>query len=333
MSDSDNKGMTVAPLPTDLMKKIIHAAGHGTCPIDTNGDGHDDMDVSVYEFFKHMAENPDLYTEAWEAVLGDIGLGAVESTVGYGAIALAGPLAPFVALASVIAAPFFGKNRIGTLVLANETDGAMRKKEVFQDCGWQSGHPVYKEVDPETGAELSSNPDVIPARQKFGSGQTLSGVGLYRFEKNLDLVIGFYGTSGAISFTFDDPKIKNDMAIGWEVPETGSPYYSATNDLSKYASLEDFWSKTIDERASGEGEHPAYAYSRKGYTAAELKGLERWGISGPYAPEGPAVLINEKEREYPDDPNDNDMIFTAVFFNERPGDDYFDLTKTSKSDA
>lgn len=283
--------MPVSLLPWDIFTTLLNASasgGGGVCQlIKYDGSFPPVVSVSTYKYLEELAKRPDLYGAAWKQALISVGVGAAGSTVGMGTLILAtGPLAPFTALAAAIAAPFFGGNRLATLIVCNNTVGDMKMAEIYQDCGVQTGRPVFADVDIETGSTRSTNPDLIPGKAQIVPGLVQGGVGMYRFEKNLDMGIGFYGTGGAISWTFTDPTVSTTMAFSWLVPETGDPGYGVTADLNKYASLQDFYEKTAGAR------------ERETYDSAR-SGRKRLTIN-----------VGVASREYPDKITPQDLCFT-----------------------
>jgi hypothetical protein len=178
----------------------------------------------------------------------------------YGVIAAAGgvavlsltPLGPFVwaaAIATAFGAPSLTDPRVCTLVILNGLNGTLSRDDEMFDCGSETHYPAI--VDP-SGKSGATNPHEIAGQTKvdFGSGpETLYGLSFYRFENKRVLGIGFYGTGGAIAFKSSDPRTKGKvMAISWLVPESGDRGCCVTSDLSKWASLSDFYYKTADTR-------------------------------------------------------------------------------------
>ena len=254
------------------------------CPIDKE-DGSPPLLVSSYKYLEELSSNPDKYGAGWKQALISAGVGVAGSTVGLGTlIAVTGPLAPFTAIAAAIAAPFFGSGRVATLVVCNATEGDMKMAEIYQECGVQTARPVYADVDIDTGSTIATKPDTIPGMTQIVPGLLQAGVAMYRFEKNLDMGIGFYGTGGAISWTFTDPKVSTTMALAWLVPQSGSPGLGVTANLAKYASLEDFYWKT--------------AGARKVVTIDRLGGADV------------RIKATAVAREYPDNIDSDDLVFT-----------------------
>lgn len=282
---------TITDMPVSLLpfepyfSDLLRAAGGALyCPLD-KGDGSAPVSVSSYRYLEELAKQPDLYGAAWKQALASASVGVAGSTVGFGALVLAtGPLAPFAAIGAAIAAPLFGANRLATLVVCNATQGDMKMAEIYQDCGVQTGRPVYADVDVDTGSTRSTTPDSIPGYTMIVPGLLQAGVGMYRFEKNLDMGIGFYGTGGAISWTLSDPRATTTMAFAWLVPETGKPGMAVTADLGKYASLQDFYEKTAGTRI-------VQTRDKGGNPQATIKATG--------AP-----------RRYPDSENMDDIVFT-----------------------
>lgn len=254
--------------------------------------------VSSMVYLQELAKDPTKGSPDWQKALVAVGTGAAASTVGLGAlIAASGPLAPFAAVGLGVGSVFLGKNRVCTLLIANDTTGDLVKEGLFIQHGIQSGRPVIMEYNEDTGRSSAMSPDTIPGME-FLEGfpeegipdMWLGGLGMYRFEKDLSLVIGWYGTAGAISFRSSDPKTKGLVyAISWLVPETGKPAFAVTADLNgKYDSLEDFYEKTAGERKSDNldtGKH-------RGKRTTRIRGS----------------MIH---RDYPDTENENDLLLTA----------------------
>lgn len=278
MADISDMPATQVPI-TGVFEKFVDAAKYSVCEVDG-------VQMSSYRFMEDMASNPDKYTAEWKQALLVAGIGTVGGTVGLGAvIAATGPFAPITLIGSMIAAPFFGGNRACTIVIANGLMGNLTKSEIYQDCGIQTGKTVYSETDPETGVVQSRKADVIPGVNADVPEFPMAGVGMYRFEKDRSLLIGFYGTGGAISFSTDDPKYSSKkIAIAWLVPETGKPAFAVTGDLSKYQSLQAFYDKTAGARTSD----------------------NRSFISG-----APSVYGSMSFRRYPDEQNVNDLVLTV----------------------
>jgi hypothetical protein len=161
----------------------------------------------------------------------------------------------------------------------------MKLLDTFQDCGVQTARPSYAAVDPDTGNTLSSSPDTIPGLTTQIPGLVQLGIGMYRFEKNLDMGIGFYGTGGAISFTCSDPDIRHTMALSWLVPETGNLGIGVTDNINKYKTLEDFYNQT--------------AGARKVVTSEDSPG--RGKIWGSAVPRGFPEVVDKK-----------DLVFTVL---------------------
>ena len=208
--------------------------------------------VSAYRYLEELAKDPSKGSEKWKTALMGAGIGAGASTLGFGTlVAATGPLAPFAAIGLGLGSQIFGNNRACTLLIGNERDGDLVKHDLYIDCGIQTGRPVYEEEDLDTGRTVATNKDTIPGLEDYGDGYVFCGLGMYRFEKDLSLILGFYGTGGAISFRCTDPKVKNKiLAISWLVPETGKPAFGVCADLGKYDSLEDFYDKTAGARKS-----------------------------------------------------------------------------------
>lgn len=275
MADISDMPATQVPI-TGVFEKIVDAAKYSVCEVDG-------VQMSSYRFMEDMANNPDKYTAEWKQALMVGGMGAVGATVGGAAVMLAG--GPITLIAGMIAAPFFGGNRACTLVIANGLMGNLTKSEIYQDCGIQTGKTVYSETDPETGVVQSRKADVIPGVNIDMPEFPMAGIGMYRFEKDRSLLIGFYGTGGAISFTTDDPKYNQmKIAVAWLVPETGRPAFAVTGDLSKYQSLKAFYDKTAGNRDS---------------TNRDL-------TSGR-----PSVYASMVFRRYPEEQNVNDLVLTV----------------------
>ncbi len=273
-------------LPMSLFNVMADGAYNGYCMLDKL-DGSVPIKVSSYKFMEELATNPQMQGDAWKQALDLAGV-TVGAIVGYGSlIAVTGPFAPFTALAAVIAAPFFGANRMSTIIVCNKTEGTMTLHETFQDCGVQTAKPVYSEIDPGTGSTISSQADTIPGLVQIIPGLRQAGVGLWRFEKNLDWGLGFYGTGGAISWTFTSAYIKTTMAFAWLVPESGDLGCFATTDLSKYASLSDFYYKTADKRGANANR-------------------------GEGAPQEPRIVFSLGARRYPDNNDTQDAVFTIL---------------------
>jgi hypothetical protein len=156
-------------------------------------------------------------------------------------------LAPVAAVASIFAVPILSKNRVCTIVIANALQGSLVRKDHYYNCGFESAHPAI--VDPDDGSESNAHTiEGLLTLPPSVSPEPLFGVGAYRFEKDLSLGIGFYGTGGAISFTSSDPATNGKvMAISWLVPENGNPGCGVTADLSAYKNLEDFYMQTADK--------------------------------------------------------------------------------------
>lgn len=259
----------------DVFMNFVRAAKDAVCTVDG-------VNMSSYRFMEDMATNPDKYTAEWKQALLVGGIGGVGSTVALSAVLLAG--GPLTLIGAMVAAPFFGGNRACTIVIANALGGKLTKSEIHQNCGVQTGQPVFSETNDETGVTLSTNPDVIPGFNASIPGFLMAGVGMYRFEKDLSLVIGFYGTGGAISFTADTPKFPQKIAIAWLVPETGDPHFAVTGNLSQYGSLQAFYDKT-----AGAGVNDNRSF---------VDGCAR-------------VYGSLMYRRYPDEQNINDLVLTV----------------------
>ena len=271
-------------LPLTLFKTLSDAASLGFCRLDKM-DGSQPIKVSSYKFLEELSTNPALQAEWWKMTLVDSGIG-LTALAGMGAlVAVTGPFAPFTALGAMIAAPFFGGNRIATLIVCNGTGGDMVLKDIYQDCGVQTARPVYSERNPTTDSVIATKPNTIPGRVELLPGLKQAGIGIYRFEKNLDWGLGFYGTGGAISWSFGDAKIGTTMAAAWLTPEKGDLGWAVTADLSQYSSLQDFYEKTAD-------------------TGAKRR-LASDGKTG-----GPSIRIGPSPRNRPDDDNWNDAVYT-----------------------
>jgi hypothetical protein len=285
---------TINDMPVSLMPfdpffgNLLSAAGSGVyCPLD-KGDGSAPIAVSSYKYLEELVQNPQLGADWWKGLLVAEATAAAGATVAWAPlVAVSGPLAPFAAIAAVIAVPLLGANRIATLVVCNPTQGDMKMSEIFQDCGVQTGRPVYADVDLDTGSTRSTKPDLIPGMTQIVPGLVQGGVGMYRFEKDLDLGLGFYGTGGAVSWTFTDPVMTTTMALAWLVPETGDPGLGVTADLGKYSSLEDFYNKT--------------AGARKVVNRDYAKGSDGRDIK---------IKSNGVPRQYPDNSDMQDIVFT-----------------------
>lgn len=289
MSQSIND-TPVALLPWDLFTTLLDAAGSagGLCMLKTDDGSPSGMIVSSYKFLEEIASKPEVYGEWWKSALISAGVVAGGNTVGFLALSMAtGPLAPFTAIAAAIAAPFFGANRMATLIVCNATQGDIKMSEVYQDCGVQTARPVYSDTDIDTGSVRATKPDVIPGITQLVPGLLQGGIGMYRFEKNLDMGIGFYGTGGAISWTCSDPDVHTTMAFSWLVPETGDMGMSVTADLSKYSSLQDFYEKTAGARKT-----------------------DRISRANGAPGKDPRIKCSAMLRGFPDSPVANDMCFT-----------------------
>lgn len=249
-------------------------------------------------YLAELAKNPSKGSPEWQKALVATSVGVGASTVGFGAlIAATGPLAPFAAIGLGVGSVFFGKNRVCTMLIANATMGDLVKDGLHIDAGVQTGRPVIEQEDWDTGRVTATKPDTIPGIQnikgdeEFGiPDMILGGLGMYRFEKDLSMVIGFYGTGGAIVFRSTDPAMRNKrFAVSWLVPETGKAGFGVTADLDgDYASLEDFYDKTAGARTVKNkdwGKH-------RGKTVSTIQ----------------ASLIH---RAYPDTENDGDLLLTV----------------------
>lgn len=278
MADISDMPATQVPV-TGVFEKFADAAKNFVCVVDG-------VEMSSYRFMEDMANNPEKYTAEWKQALLVAGIGAAANSAGFLALlAGSGPLAPLTLIGSMIAAPFFGGNRACTIIIANGLMGNLKKSEIYQDCGVQTGRPVYSETDPESGVVQSTNADVVPGVNADIPEFPMAGVGMYRFEKDRSLVIGFYGTGGAISFTTDDPMYSNKkIAVAWLVPETGKPAFAVTGDLSTYQSLQAFYDKTAGKRES----------SNRDLTDGR-----------------PGVYASMAFRRYPDEQNINDLVLTV----------------------
>lgn len=279
MADISDMPATQVPV-TGVFEKFADAAKNFVCVVDG-------VEMSSYRFMEDMANNPEKYTAEWKQALLVAGIGAAANSAGFLALlAGSGPLAPLTLIGSMIAAPFFGGNRACTIIIANGLMGNLKKSEIYQDCGVQTGQPVFSETDPESGVVQSTSADVIPGVNYDNPDFILAGVGMYRFEKDRSLLIGFYGTGGAISFTTDDPRYNQKIAIAWLVPETGKPAVAVTGDLSKYQSLQAFYDQTAGKRDS----------------------TKRNDLTGGR----PKVQASMAFRRYPDEKNANDMVLTVL---------------------
>jgi hypothetical protein len=278
MADISDMPATQVPFK-DVFEKFVDAAKYSVCEVDG-------VQMSSYRFMEDMASNPDKYTAEWKQALLVAGVGVAGGAASITALSLAtGPLAPITLIGAMIATPFFGGNRACTITIANGLMGNLTKSEIYQDCGVQTGRPVYSETDPETGVVQSTNADVIPGVNIETPEFPMAGVGMYRFEKDRSLLIGFYGTGGAISFTTDDPKYKNKkIAIAWLVPESGKPAFAVTGDLSKFQSLKAFYDKMDANRDSTNRDFPSGA---------------------------PSVYASLVFRRYPDEQNVHDLVMTV----------------------
>lgn len=293
-------------LPTKEYRQILSASRHGVINMGKRSimvpfgpPMEYDYIVSAYTYMSELAKNPSLGSPEWQKALVGVATGVGASTLGMGTlIAATGPLAPFAAIGLGIGSQFLGKNRVCSILVANATYGDLIKEAIHIDSGIQTGRPVIEEEDPDTGRVSSTKPDTIPGVEYIEGApeydipsMELGGLGMYRFEKDLSLFVGFYGTAGAISFYSKDPKLKgNRIAVGWDIREFGDKnYVSVSADLyGEYKSLEDFFDKTIGKEKSNlksSGKH-------KGKT-----------VSRAYA-----SLIH---REYPNTENDNDLLLTV----------------------
>jgi hypothetical protein len=176
--------------------------------------------------------------------------GVITGAVGTAALLLtpAGPLVGVAAIAAAFGAPSFTGPRVCTLVIANGLSGSLTRSDLTFDCGLETHYPAV--VDPKDITKFEQT-HVISGEVTLPMSPPVSlyGVGFYRFENKRALGIGFYGTGGAIAFTSDDPRTQGAvMAVAWLVPETGARGFAVTSDLSRYASLSDFYYKTADLR-------------------------------------------------------------------------------------
>lgn len=248
-------------LPREDFAHVIEASKTGTCTLDGTK-------MSVDRFMAELAKNPAKGSPEWQRGLAAAGAVAAGTSVGFfPLLAATGPLAPF-AVVGLGASYLLGSNRICRLVIGNETDGDLIKHDLYLDCGKQTGRPVFEEMDAETGRMAASKTDVIPGRMNWGDGFETCGMGMYRFEKNLDLVIGVFGTSGAISFTSSDPAIDKVFAVAWNVPEHGMAAVAVCENLRLFENLQDFYEKSIKK---GGPSASAVAKDKAGKPVAEIR--------------------------------------------------------------
>jgi hypothetical protein len=247
-------------LPKEDFAYVIEASKNGTCNLDGTA-------VSIDKFMAELAKNPEKGSEAWKRSLTLAGAATAGSTISILPMLAMGPLAPL-ALAGLHASYKLGDNRICRLIIGNETDGDLIKHDLYLDCGKQTARAVFEEKDAETGRMTASKTDTIPGRMDWGGGFETCGIGMYRFEKNLDMVIGFYGTAGAISFTSTDPAIDKVFAIAWSVPERGDAAVAVCENLRMFENLQEFYEKSIEKGAKSAS---ATAKSKAGNAVAEIR--------------------------------------------------------------
>ncbi|MEM0899153.1 MAG: hypothetical protein AAGI92_04290 [Pseudomonadota bacterium] len=299
-------------LPLEDFHKIMRAAHSGAVDMTPpNQAGEHRVRASAMVYLEEIAKDPAKGSKAWQKAVAGTAIAAAAApavTGGLTATAFAagfpfllaatGPFAPFAAIGLGIGSALLAKNRVCTLLVANATKGDLIKDEIYIYAGVQTGRPVIEEVNEDTGRTTATSPDTIPGIEAFDAepqfdlpAMTLGGLGLYRFEKDLSLVIGFYGTAGAISFISSDPKTRGKKyALAWLVPESGNPAYAVTGDLDgKYDSLEAFYRQTAHVRKSDNLD----------------RGLHRRRIATTIR----ASLIH---RAYPDTSDENDLLITAA---------------------
>lgn len=253
-------------LPPEYYDQIKTAARSGYARFDGER-------MSSSGMLEALAKDPKKHSEKWKRVLLAQGVGLAGIGPAFGVLMMTGPAAPFVALGAMIATPFFGDNRACTIVIGNDTEGDLVFDEPYIDCGIQVGRPAIVDRNWDTGAVVKTSPNVIPGRKYFDpdsedmvygakySDARQSGVGAFRFEKNLSKLIGFYGTGGAISFRSTASDVSKTFALAWLVPERGKNYFAVTGDLGYYKSLKRFYEKTVESdrsikkstRGSGKG--------------------------------------------------------------------------------
>lgn len=249
-------------------------------------------------YLEELAKDPSKGSHAWQRALVATGVGVAGSTAALPVlIAATGPLAPLAVIGLGIGSVFLGKNRSCTLLVANSTIGELIQEALHIDVGVQTGRPVIEEADMDTGRKIATKPNTIPGVRTIEGDpefdipdMMLGGLGLYRFEKDLSLWIGFYGTGGAIAFRGTDSYLKEKrFAVAWLVPETGRPAFAVTADLyGEYESLKEFYDQTAGARKSI---NMATGKAR-GATVATIN----------------ASLIH---RGYPDTSNDGDLLLTV----------------------
>jgi hypothetical protein len=226
-------------LPKDDFALIVEASKNGTCTLDG-------VAMSTDRLMAELAKHPEKGSPDWQRGLAVAGTAAAAGTVGFmPLIAMTGPLAPFAVAGLSAASYFLGANKICRMIIGNQTKGDLTKHDVYLDCGKQTGRPVYEAMDAESGRMAASKSDVIPGQMNWGDGFETCGIGMYRFEKNLDMVIGVYGTAGAISFVSSDPGVEKVFAVAWSVPEIGKPAVAVCENLKLFENLKDFFEKSM----------------------------------------------------------------------------------------
>lgn len=263
MTDKKNviEDIETTVLPQEDFAYVIEASKDGTCTLDGTK-------MSVDRLLAELAKNPEKGSPEWQRGMAAAGAVAAGGTIGFFQLAaVTGPLAPFVA-AGLGASYLLGANRICRLIIGNQTNGDLVKHDLYIESGKQTGRAVFEEKDAETGRMTASRTDVIPGRMDWGGGFETCGIGMYRFEKNLDLVIGFYGTSGAISFTSTDPAIDKTFAVAWSVPERGEASVAVCENLRLYENLQDFHEKAMKKAKASAS---ATAKDKAGSALAEIR--------------------------------------------------------------
>jgi hypothetical protein len=239
----DLKMLNVIPVTEKMFDAFVLASQQGITVMPDATFPNGQHALSSYKYIETLINDPtceplrDLAAMFTNAGIAFAGL----TVTGVGVL-----LAPFGSIAAFFVTPFLGKMRTASILIANGLPGNLTLKESYIDCGLQTAKPTGS----FNGKTLN---DVIPGRQEPLPGQVLKGVGFYRFEKDLSLGFGVYGTGGALSFTCDAPGVKNTFAISWFIPEGGAMGVGVTIDLgAKYSSLKDFYLKTAGANSQSE---------------------------------------------------------------------------------
>lgn len=156
---------------------------------------------------------------------------------------------PLIGLMDGLSNSALGNNKVCTMVVLNMLDVDLQLNgntvNGGEHYGIQTLYPAELSSEPGVIPEIWINEDTLP-KAKTISGETTYGMGVYRFEKNLDFLgFGVHGTSGVISFKGDG--LSDDVAAGWLVPYTGDKSRCAVSaSPSKWGGLASFYDRWID---------------------------------------------------------------------------------------